>query len=67
MTERVPRAARWSRRRVRALAWTTGIATFLAGIGILGAAPCPNGPPARRGIAGSPERAWCCAGSHGEW
>lgn len=42
MTERAPRAARWSRRRVRALAWTTGIATFLAGIGVLGAAPVPG-------------------------
>ena len=50
MTERVPRAARWSRRRVRALAWTTGIATFLAGIGILGRPPSRT---VRRRVGGS--------------
>ncbi|MGZ8629483.1 MAG: hypothetical protein ACXWZF_00745 [Actinomycetota bacterium] len=44
MTERAPRAKRWSRSRVRALAWTTGLATFLAGIGVLGAAPMPDQP-----------------------
>lgn len=42
MTERAPRATRWSRARVRTLAWTTGIATFLAGVGVLGAAPMPE-------------------------
>jgi hypothetical protein len=44
MTERAPRTTRWSRARVRALAWTTGIATFLAGAGVLGAAPMPERP-----------------------
>ena len=33
---------RWSKGRVRALAWVTGAATFLAGFGILGAAPKPS-------------------------
>ncbi len=44
MTERAPRAKRWSRGRLRALAWTTGLATFLAGVGVLGAAPMPDQP-----------------------
>lgn len=35
-------AKRWSKGRVRALAWVTGAATFLAGFGILGAAPKPS-------------------------
>ena len=33
---------RWSKGRVRALAWVTGVATFFAGFGILGAAPKPS-------------------------
>lgn len=47
MTERAPRAPRakrWSRGRVRALAWITGLATFLTGVGVLGAAPMPDQP-----------------------
>ena len=32
---------RWSKGRVRALAWVTGAATFVAGFGILGALPKP--------------------------
>src|SRR4029079_3598681 len=44
MTEPRPsaKAKRWSKGRVRALAWVTGVATFLAGFGILGAAPKPS-------------------------
>ena len=44
MTEHRPSAKpkRWSKGRVRALAWVTGTATFLAGFGILGAAPKPS-------------------------
>ena len=44
MTEHRPSAKpkRWSKGRVRALAWVTGAATFLAGFGILGAAPKPS-------------------------
>jgi uncharacterized membrane protein YgcG len=42
MTERPPaKRPRWSPGKVRALAWVTGSATFLAGFGILGAAPKP--------------------------
>lgn len=41
-TEKGSRKARWSRGRLRALAWTTGLATFLTGIGVLGAAPMPE-------------------------
>lgn len=37
-----PRRRRWSPRRIRALAWTTGIATFATGVGALGAAPMPE-------------------------
>ena len=45
-----PKAKRWSKGRVRALAWVTGTATFLAGFGILGAAtkPRPRTPPIDR-------------------
>ena len=32
---------RWSKGRVRALAWVTGAATFVAGFGIFGALPKP--------------------------
>lgn len=42
MTERATRRTRWSRGRVRGLAWATGVATFLAGIGVLGASPMPE-------------------------
>jgi hypothetical protein len=42
MTDTPRRKARWSRGRLRTLAWTTGIATFLAGAGALGAAPMPE-------------------------
>lgn len=43
MTEHAPtkRPKRWAKGRVRALAWGTGAATFLAGIGVLGVAPKP--------------------------
>ena len=44
MTEAPRRKARWSRGRLRTLAWTTGIATFLAGVGALGASPMPEAP-----------------------
>ena len=41
--ERSPRRKeRWSKGRVRTLAWMTGGLTFLAGFGILGAAPKPS-------------------------
>ena len=42
MTERAARRTRWSRGRVRGLAWATGVATFLTGIGVLGASPMPE-------------------------
>ena len=42
------RKARWSRGRLRALAWTTGLATFLAGIGALGSTPMPERAQAPR-------------------
>jgi hypothetical protein len=42
MTEsRAPKRGRWSRGRVRALAWLAGAATFATGFGILGLAPRP--------------------------
>jgi hypothetical protein len=44
MTEAPRRKARWSRGRLRTLAWTTGVATFLAGVGALGASPMPEAP-----------------------
>jgi hypothetical protein len=47
-TDAARRKARWGRGRLRALAWTTGIASFLAGIGVLGAAPMPEGSPLPR-------------------
>ena len=42
MADAPRRKARWSRGRLRTLAWTTGIATFLAGVGALGASPMPE-------------------------
>jgi hypothetical protein len=42
MTDVPRRKARWSRGRLRTLAWATGIATFLAGVGALGASPMPE-------------------------
>jgi hypothetical protein len=43
MTERTAskRPKRWAKGRVRALAWVTGAATFLAGLGVVGIAPKP--------------------------
>ncbi|HEX7248478.1 MAG TPA: hypothetical protein VF351_10305 [Actinomycetota bacterium] len=49
MTERAARRTRWSRGRVRALAWATGLATFLTGIGVLGASPMPEQTRPRTG------------------
>lgn len=48
-TEAPRRKARWSRSRLRTIAWTTGIATFLAGVGALGAAPMPEQAQQSRG------------------
>lgn len=48
-TDAPRRKARWSRGRLRSLAWTTGIATFLAGVGALGAAPMPEQAQLSRG------------------
>jgi hypothetical protein len=48
-TDAPRRRARWSRGRLRTLAWTTGIATFLAGVGALGAAPMPEQAQPSRG------------------
>jgi hypothetical protein len=36
------RHARWSRSRLRTLAWVTGISTFVGSLGVLGAAPKPE-------------------------
>ena len=41
MTDAAPRRRRLSKGRVRAVAWVAGGATFVTGIGILGAAPKP--------------------------
>jgi len=48
MTDVPRRKARWSRGRLRTLAWATGIATFLAGVGALGASPMPETAPQPR-------------------
>lgn len=52
MTEVRRRKTRWSRWRLRTLAWTTGIATFLAGVAALGASPLPETtqPPRDRSV-----------------
>lgn len=51
MTEatRTSRPKRWGKGRVRALAWVTGAATFLAGLGALGVAPKPAASAAQGG------------------
>ena len=46
------RKARWSRGHLRTLAWATGIATFLAGVGALGTSPMPETAPQPRDTKG---------------
>jgi hypothetical protein len=40
--DRRRRPPRWSRSRLRTLAWITGIATFVGSLGVLGASPKPE-------------------------
>jgi hypothetical protein len=41
MTEPRPKKRRWSKRAVRATAWTAGAAAFISALGMFGVAPAP--------------------------